>query len=156
MVKREAKKTMKIGELAQAAQCSVETIRYYETGGLLPRPERGGNNYRLYGRAHLRRLIFIRNCRMLDMSHTEIIGLLKIMDEPATDCSSVNALLDEHIVHVEVRLQELQRLKEQLALLRKKCQHKVQVKDCLILQGLSETQRPLQMKNPSVSRTTHL
>ncbi len=140
MVKRESEKNLKIGELAQEAQCSVETIRYYEARGLLPQSERSGNNYRLYGTSHLRRLIFIRNCRMLDMSHTEIIGLLKIMDEPATDCSSVNALLDEHIVHVDVRLQELQRLKEHLTLLRKKCQHKVQVKDCLILQGLSETQ----------------
>lgn len=31
---------MKIGELAQQAGCSVETIRYYEREGLLPQPGR--------------------------------------------------------------------------------------------------------------------
>ncbi len=29
---------MKIGELAQVAQCTVETVRYYEKAGLLPAP----------------------------------------------------------------------------------------------------------------------
>lgn len=31
---------MKIGELAQVAQCTVETVRYYEKEGLLPAPAR--------------------------------------------------------------------------------------------------------------------
>ncbi|WP_230369544.1 MerR family DNA-binding transcriptional regulator [Paludibacterium denitrificans] len=31
---------MKIGELATAASTPIETIRYYESQGLLPKPER--------------------------------------------------------------------------------------------------------------------
>jgi DNA-binding transcriptional MerR regulator len=63
---------MRIGELAQTAQCSVETIRYNEKEGLLPKPVRSANNYRIYGSNHLRRLLFIRNCRALDMSQKEV------------------------------------------------------------------------------------
>ena len=59
---------MRIAELAQTAQCSVETIRYYEKEGLLPKPARSLNNYRIYASNRLRRLLFLRNCPALDMS----------------------------------------------------------------------------------------
>ncbi|MGL6014243.1 MAG: MerR family transcriptional regulator, partial [Shewanella oncorhynchi] len=68
---------MKIGELAQAAQCTVETIRYYEKEALLPEPARTNSNYRDYNQRHLDRLSFIRNCRALDMTHQEIRALLQ-------------------------------------------------------------------------------
>jgi DNA-binding transcriptional MerR regulator len=35
---------MKIGELAQVAQCTVETIRYYEKEGLISEAERTASN----------------------------------------------------------------------------------------------------------------
>lgn len=67
---------MKIGELAKAANCLVETVRYYEREGLMTKPERTSNNNRVYQQAHLQRLCFIRNCRSLDMTHREIKGLI--------------------------------------------------------------------------------
>ncbi|MDE1171750.1 MAG: Cd(II)/Pb(II)-responsive transcriptional regulator [Verrucomicrobium sp.] len=128
---------MKIGELAEAAQCTVETVRYYEKAGLLPKSDRSGNNYRVYGQRHLDRLRFVRNCRALDMSQEEVHALLRLMDKPASDCDSVNLLLDEHISHVDARIEELQKLKGQLTGLRKKCRTRRQVKECGILHGLS-------------------
>jgi DNA-binding transcriptional MerR regulator len=73
---------MKIGELAQVAQTTVETVRYYEKEGLLPETARTAGNFRVYGAAHLERLRFIRNCRALDMSHGEIHTLLGLTDRP--------------------------------------------------------------------------
>lgn len=63
---------MKIGELAKATDCAVETIRYYEREQLLPEPARTDGNYRLYTQAHVEWLTFIRNCRTLDMTLDEI------------------------------------------------------------------------------------
>ncbi|SDT90971.1 transcriptional regulator, MerR family [Verrucomicrobium sp. GAS474] len=128
---------MKIGELAEAAQCTVETIRYYEKAGLLPKTDRTGNNYRLYSQRHLDRLRFIRNCRSLDMSQEEVQSLLALMEKPEKDCDSVNHLIDEHISHVEIRIKELQGLKEQLTSLRKQCESKRRVKECGIVKGIS-------------------
>jgi Cd(II)/Pb(II)-responsive transcriptional regulator len=128
---------MKIGELANAAKCSVETIRFYESTGLLPKAGRGANNYRLYHAEHEERLRFIRNCRALDMSHEEVRILLAEMDGAATDCGSVNAVLDEHIQHVAARIRELQRLKGQLTALRGQCQSRSKVGDCRIVKGLT-------------------
>jgi Cd(II)/Pb(II)-responsive transcriptional regulator len=128
---------MKIGELAQVAQCTVETIRYYEKEGLLSEPERTAANYRSYGAAHVERLRFIRNCRTLDMTHSEIRTLLGLMDKPDDGCGAVNHLLDDHIGHVDARIAELQQLKQQLLLLRQQCQAEKTTEVCGILHGLT-------------------
>ena len=94
---------MKIGELAKLTDCQVETIRYYEREGLLPEPARSEGNYRLYTQAHVERLTFIRNCRSLDMTLEEIRSLLNLRDSPQDQCESVNALIDEHIHHVDLQ-----------------------------------------------------
>lgn len=48
---------MKIGELAKKADCPVETVRYYEKQGLLPKAQRElENNYRRYNVTHLGRV----------------------------------------------------------------------------------------------------
>jgi len=62
---------MKIGELARHTETQAETIRYYEQEGLLPKPGRTDSNYRVYGQAHVDRLLFIRHCRSLDMTLDE-------------------------------------------------------------------------------------
>jgi Cd(II)/Pb(II)-responsive transcriptional regulator len=138
---------MRIGELAQTAQCSVETIRYYEKEGLLPKPVRSANNYRIYGSNHLRRLLFIRNCRSLHMSQKEVHGLLALMEGVERDCSPVIAVMDEHISNMDKRIGELRRLRDQLIDLRRKCRGQSKVRNCRILQRLST------MRTTNKSRT---
>lgn len=133
---------MKIGELAKAARCTPETIRFYEKEGLMPDAERTDSNYRHYTDAHVERLRFIRNCRALDMTHDEIRALLRFTDDPADRCDSVNALLDEHIGHVNTRLAELQHLRMQLIELRERCQGEHAVEDCGIVHGLATMETP--------------
>lgn len=128
---------MKIGELATLAQCTVETVRYYEKEGLLPAPGRTAGNFRVYGPEHIERLRFIRNCRTLDMSHEEIRALLLLTDQPADDCGAINDVFDQHIAHVDERIQELAQLKSQLSSLRQRCQTEQAVDSCGILQGLA-------------------
>ena len=127
---------MKIGELAQVAQCTVETVRYYEKAGLLPETARTAGNFRVYGPDHVERLRFIRNCRALDMSHEEIHTLLGLVDRPADGCGAINTVFDEHMAHVNERIEELSHLKRQLQALRERCQGEKGADSCGILQGL--------------------
>ena len=90
---------MKIGQLAQQTGTPVDTIRYYEREGLLPRAARTEGNYRIYDAVHLERLAFIRRCRSLDMTLDEIRVLLCFRDRPLESCKDVNTLLDAHIDH---------------------------------------------------------
>lgn len=140
---------MKIGELAQVAQCTVQTVRYYEQEGLLPVPERTVANYRSYGQTHVDRLRFIRNCRALDMTHEEIRALLGMMDQPASDCRAINRLLDEHIGHVDRRINELLQLQSQLVMLRELCQNERSIDACGILQGLAAMETEARPPRPT-------
>jgi Cd(II)/Pb(II)-responsive transcriptional regulator len=128
---------MKIGDLAKVAQCSVETIRYYEKEGLISEAERTSGNYRKYNTNHVEHLRFIRNCRALDMTHSEIRALLGLMSKPHEDCSTVNLLLDNHIGHVDERIAELHHLKQQLVELRNKCQKEQEIEACGIIHGIA-------------------
>lgn len=131
--------TLKIGELATRAGCPVETIRYYEHEGLLSAPIRSNGNYRLYGKAHVERLSFIRHCRSLDMTLDEIRTLLRFRDSPQENCDGANQLLDEHIGHVAARIADLNMLAGQLKSLRRQCGEAKAARDCGILNKLGET-----------------
>jgi DNA-binding transcriptional MerR regulator len=103
----------------------------------MPDAERTDSNYRNYTDVHVERLRFIRNCRALDMAHDEIRALLKLTDAPGDRCDSINALLDEHIGHVDARLAELAQLRDQLTELRRRCVGEHSVEDCGIVHGLA-------------------
>ena len=132
---------MRIGELAQRADCPVETVRFYEKEKLLPAPRRSPANYRDYGPAHLERLAFIRRCRALDMSLPEIRALLAAIERPGADCGPVDALLDEHIGHVVERIAELTALKEELDTIRAHCAGGQPTTACGIVETLSRQAR---------------
>ena len=140
--------SIRIGELAKQTQCSVEAIRYYERVGLLPPPDRSDGNYRLYGKNHIDRLMFIRHCRALDMALEDVRVLLQYRDNPAQDCGRVNALLDHQIEAVAHRLDELGRLKEHLVALRGNCEHAAAAESCGILRALSLNDRAEPAEQP--------
>jgi Tfp pilus assembly protein PilN len=64
--------------------------------------------------------------------------LLLLTDAPANGCGGINDLLDEHIAHVDTRIEELTQLKAQLTTLREQCHGEQAVEDCGIVQGLND------------------
>lgn len=129
---------MKIGELAKLTACSVQTIRYYEKDGLLDSIKRSEGNFRLYDNRAVKQLMFIKHCRSLDITLSEIRQLIDLRNSPETTCNNVNALVDSHNKQVDLRIQELKELKRQLNILRRKCTTGRVVKDCGILLELSQ------------------
>jgi DNA-binding transcriptional MerR regulator len=69
---------MHIGELARNAQVNVQTIRFYERQGLLPRPMRSEAGYRCYESKDLERVIFIKRNQELGFTLTEIRQLFEL------------------------------------------------------------------------------
>ena len=112
---------MRIGELAKQSGCDVETVRFYERERLLDAPAREANGYRCYTEAHLVQLNFIRHCRSLDMSLADVAQLLGLMDNPAADGAGVDALVQQQIARVRMRLTSLKALEKQLLALQSRC-----------------------------------
>jgi len=77
-----ADKTYTIGELAQAADVTTRTIRYYVAQGLLP-PPYGGGRAASYGQEHLYRLELIKLLKQEFLPLNEIKTLLDSLDDNA-------------------------------------------------------------------------
>lgn len=130
---------MKIGELASATECPVETIRFYEREGLLsPARRNPDNNYRHYDQNHLDNLFFIRRCRSLDMTLDEIRTLLNARVQIQDDCEQINQLIQMHLLHVQTRINELKALELELDQLRTQCLNATNMENCGILRELDK------------------
>ena len=124
-----------IGELARAAGTAVETVRYYEKIGILPKPARTAGNYRSYGRAEVARLSFIRCARDLGFGLDQVRTLLSLADDHDRPCSEVDTLARRHLGEVDRKIADLVALRKELSNLISQCRQGT-VADCRILEAL--------------------
>lgn len=112
---------MKIGEVAAASGCHLETIRYYERIGLLPPPGRTASGYRAYTGTDVERVRFITRGRNLGFSLDEIRSLLRLTEDPDLSCEGADQLARHHLAKIRQRIAELQRMARELELTVKEC-----------------------------------
>ncbi|MFI2291028.1 MerR family transcriptional regulator [Streptomyces niveus] len=91
---------VKIGDAAAFVGSTPRAIRHYHEIGLLPEPERGGDDRRRYGYEDMIRLLWIR--RMADAG----IALDEIRDAFTSDTASATADSGEDIAGILERLEE--------------------------------------------------
>jgi MerR family mercuric resistance operon transcriptional regulator len=130
---------MKIGEAAAASGCHLETIRYYERIGLLPKAARRANGYRDYGREEVDRLRFIARGRELGFSLEEVRTLLRLAERTDMSCDEVDRLARQQLADVQTRISELQRMARELQRTIESCVRK-SCGECAILGALQRTQ----------------
>lgn len=125
-----------ISDLAKKSGLSTDTIRFYEKKGFVQPQFRADNQYRYYADDALKRLIFMKHCRALDMSLKEIEALLALEHNPEQNCHTVNQLIDQHILDITRKINDLEQLKTQLKRLRNQCLETSTVEQCQILKTL--------------------
>lgn len=103
-----------IGHVAQAVGVNVQTVRYYERLGLLPRPERTAAGYRIYAPETTARLRFIKRAQALGFSLEEIREILRVEYEGRSPCECVQRLLEEKLERVEREMAALRRFRREL------------------------------------------
>ncbi len=108
-----------IGALAEAAGVNLETIRYYQRRGLLPKPARPPGGIRRYGDLDLSRVRFIKSAQRLGFSLDEVAELLKLED--GSHCGQARAQGERKLADVRARLADLQRIEQVLADLVSRC-----------------------------------
>jgi DNA-binding transcriptional MerR regulator len=105
---------MRIGELAQRAAVTPDTIRYYERVGLLGRAPRAPNRYREYAAATLDDLRFIHKAQALGLKLHDIQEVMEVAAGGRAPCEHVRAALATRLGEVEARLRELRSLRATL------------------------------------------
>jgi MerR family transcriptional regulator, mercuric resistance operon regulatory protein len=107
---------IQIGELSRQTSCNVETIRYYERVGLLPRPARSDARYRLYAAGDVRRLVFVRRARELGFTLDEIRALLALSARDGEDiCAEVRQLAARCLGDVRAKIADLRAMERVLS-----------------------------------------
>jgi MerR family mercuric resistance operon transcriptional regulator len=105
---------MKIGEAAAASGCHLETIRYYERIGLLPRTVRTINGYRDYTAEDVDRMRFVTRGRDLGFSLDDIRSLLRLKANSRLSCAEADRVARQHLADVRARIAELRRMAKEL------------------------------------------
>lgn len=128
-----------IGEVAKRAGVGVETIRYYERRGLIPRPPARRSGYRQYPDDTVDRLAFIRHAKDLGFTLTEIGELLSLRTHPRSNCIAVKAKAEAKIADVESRIEMLGRMRVTLKRLVAACDRRETTEECPILESLKRS-----------------
>lgn len=98
---------MRIGEVAELAGVSVDTVRFYERRGVLPEPERLPSGYRTYSDATVERIRLARRLQQLGFTLTEVIDALHATDHGTPSCASERWRLVAVLERIEEKIAEL-------------------------------------------------
>ncbi|HET7755420.1 MAG TPA: MerR family transcriptional regulator [Anaeromyxobacteraceae bacterium] len=105
------------GDLARATGNTVRAIRFYEEQGLLRPAEVSEGGHRRYTREELERLRLIGDLRELGLSLSDIKQMLELRtgcDSAAEFAMRFHAVLAEHILHAQKRIERLKRVRREL------------------------------------------
>jgi len=98
---------MTIGQVADRAGVSVDTIRYYERVGLLPKPPRTPAGYRTYSPAVLNRLALVKNAQRFGFPLRAIAGFLHVRESGGKPCHDVRAAAERMLEAVDRQIADL-------------------------------------------------
>ena len=124
-------------KVAREGGVNVETIRYYEKHGLLPKPPRTPSGYRMFSGDAVRRLRFIRRAQELGFTLKEIKELLAIRVKSGSSCADIRRKAEAKIGDVDLKIQHLLEIREALRQITATCSGKGPVTKCTILEALN-------------------
>lgn len=122
--------------VSQQLGCNPETVRYYESIGLIAPPNRTPSGHRLYGTDDVAALRFVLRSRDLGFSIDEVRSLLDLKTGQENTCQQVAALAINHRDSVRKKLGRLKRLDRVLTEMISQC-HQGDETECAVIEALS-------------------
>jgi MerR family transcriptional regulator, mercuric resistance operon regulatory protein len=130
---------MSIGQLAKAGGVGVETVRYYQRRGLLPKPERPAGGFRHYSAAALEQLRSVKRAQQAGFSLAEIAVLLRL--DRVRDRQAAQRLAARKVAEIDQQIDVLQKLRHALRGLTLACERGVGDVPCPILDAFRPPSR---------------
>lgn len=118
---------------------NVETVRFYERKGLIPKPARResfyGHGYPQYSPEAVARIRFIKRAQALGFALREISELLSLRLDPSTSCVDVKRRATRKVAEIQERIDALQKIQKALAELIASCRGRGPTGECPILKA---------------------
>lgn len=105
---------MHIGRVAKKIGVTPDAIRFYERNALLPRPPRSAGGFREFADADVETLGFIRRVQHLGFTLKEVRELLQLRQGKLQSCAPVRRRLEQKLMDVHRKLEDLRRLERDL------------------------------------------
>jgi DNA-binding transcriptional MerR regulator len=105
---------MKVGELAEAAGVSVQTIRFYERRGLLPAPRRLQSGYRDYPAEAVRTVHSIKRMQELGFTLRELGRFLRSLEADPHNTPERRAFAEAKLRDIDAQIERLCAIREEL------------------------------------------
>lgn len=131
-----------IGTVAERAAVNVETLRYYERRGLIPKPPRTAANYRIYPADTVKRVRFVKRAQELGFSLKEVRELLSLRATPKTRCADVRQRAEVKLRAIDEKLRSLRAMRRALSGLVAECSGEGPLMACPILETLDSGEAP--------------
>jgi len=132
----QSSKHYSIGEVADLANVSTDTLRYYEKIELFPPINRTSAGIRSYSEKDLSRVRFIRRAQKMNFSLKEIADMLKMRDDPQNAREEIRELTQQKLNEINTHLRELEKMRNELQLLVNLC--KGSKEGCPIIEEIEE------------------
>jgi len=113
----------------------IETVRYYERIGVLPKPPRTEGGHRLYNEELVKVLAFVKRSREIGFSLGEVRSLLDLMDTGAYTCSEVHGMTMKHLTAVRKKIADLRAMERVLKDMAAECS-RGDVPECPVIDAL--------------------
>src|SRR5262245_23234702 len=126
---------MRISQAAGQAGVNVQTLRYYERRGLLPKPPRHSSGYREFPDDAVRIVRFIKRAQELGFSLDEVEELLRLRRAPRRDRERIRKVAERRVAQIDQKIEELERMRTALRHLAHAC-HEGATLECPIIEAL--------------------
>lgn len=105
----------KRSQISKLTDIHIETLRYYESIGLIPSPERDSNGYKLYNEETIKTLIMIKQAKSCGLTLEETKEVLSLLtDVNNVDYKIIAEIIDEKLSELDKKIEEINRSKSVL------------------------------------------
>ena len=143
-----------IGKVAQRAQVTADSIRFYEREGLIRPAGKSESGYRLYTEEAIRRIEFIKQAQECGFSLADIRELLELRSMDSACCDDIYRVSVEKKLQLERKIKALAVMSQALTRLIDLCSHdRKSLDECPILGALEAGLAKRPGKSPKIQST---
>jgi DNA-binding transcriptional MerR regulator len=144
-------KPLKISEVAKLAGVGIDTVRYYERRGILPRVPRRRSGYREFSDASVERIRLAKELQTLGFRLEEIVELLRAVDSGHATCGNERRHFESVLARVEARIAELREVRRSLVGTLRRCDAGA----CPLLEPAAGRRQKLALRSPRAKRAPY-
>ena len=105
---------LKIGQVATLAGVAVDTVRYYESRGLVAAAGRRSSGYRIFDETTVERIKLIKQLQELGLTLEEIERMFAAVIEHGSDCKDETERIEVALRRTEAKLAALEDVRRNL------------------------------------------